>query len=39
LRKHGGKMTAAAAELAISRPTLYELMDKLGIQKSEPVRE
>jgi two-component system NtrC family response regulator len=31
LRKHGGKITSAAVELGVSRPTLYELMDKLGI--------
>ena len=31
LRKHSGKITAAATELGISRPTLYELMEKLGI--------
>jgi two-component system NtrC family response regulator len=31
LRKHNGKISAAAAELDVSRPTLYELMDKLGI--------
>jgi len=31
LRKHAGKITPAAAELGVSRPTLYELMDKLGI--------
>jgi two-component system, NtrC family, response regulator len=35
LRKHAGKITAAATELGISRPTFYELMDKLGIQKPE----
>jgi two-component system NtrC family response regulator len=35
LRKHGGKITAAAIELGISRPTFYELMEKLGIQKAE----
>lgn len=35
LRRHSGKITAAAAELGISRPTFYELMDKLGIQKPE----
>jgi two-component system NtrC family response regulator len=35
LRKHSGKITAAAAELGISRPTLYELMEKLGVQKPE----
>lgn len=33
LRKHNGKITTAAIELGISRPTLYELMDKLGIEK------
>ena len=31
LRRHGGKITSAAVELGVSRPTLYELMDKLGI--------
>ena len=33
LRRHMGKVTSAALELGISRPTLYELMDKLGIAK------
>jgi two-component system NtrC family response regulator len=33
LRRHGGKVTSAAAELGISRPTLYELMEKLGIAR------
>jgi two-component system NtrC family response regulator len=33
LRRHRGKITAAALELGISRPTLYELMGKLGIAK------
>jgi two-component system NtrC family response regulator len=33
LRKHGGKIAPAAVELGISRPTLYDLMDKLGIAK------
>jgi two-component system NtrC family response regulator len=33
LKRHGGKITSAAAELGISRPTLYELMDKLGVGK------
>ena len=33
LRRHGGKITSAALELGISRPTLYELMEKLGIGK------
>jgi two-component system NtrC family response regulator len=35
LRKHNGKISRAAAELGISRPTLYELMDKLGMRKTE----
>jgi two-component system NtrC family response regulator len=33
LRKHSGKIAAAATDLGISRPTLYELMEKLGIAK------
>jgi two-component system, NtrC family, response regulator len=33
LKKHSGKITSAAAELGISRPTFYELMEKLGIPK------
>ncbi|MEO6246520.1 MAG: PEP-CTERM-box response regulator transcription factor [Opitutaceae bacterium] len=35
LRRHGGKITAAAIELGVSRPTLYELIDRLGITKPE----
>ena len=35
LRRHGGKITSAALELGISRPTLYELMEKLGIGRSD----
>jgi two-component system NtrC family response regulator len=35
LRKHSGKITAAAAELGISRPTFYELMERLGVKKPE----
>lgn len=35
LRRNAGKITAAAAELGVSRPTLYELMEKLSIQKPE----
>jgi two-component system, NtrC family, response regulator len=31
LRRNAGKISAAAGELGISRPTLYELMEKLGI--------
>src|SRR5438874_5388661 len=37
LKRHAGKITSAAAELGISRPTLYELMDKLGIGKDRAV--
>jgi two-component system, NtrC family, response regulator len=33
LRRHNGKITSAAVELGISRPTLYELMEKLGIAR------
>ena len=33
LSKHKGSVTHAASELGISRPTLYELMEKLGIGK------
>jgi two-component system NtrC family response regulator len=33
LRRHGGKITSAALELGISRPTFYELMEKLGVPK------
>ncbi|MEO7299734.1 MAG: PEP-CTERM-box response regulator transcription factor [Verrucomicrobiota bacterium] len=36
LRKHSGKISSAAVELGISRPTFYELMDKLGIDRSGP---
>jgi len=35
LRKHSGKIAPAATELGISRPTLYELMEKLGLGKAE----
>ena len=34
LKKHGGKIAPAAAELGLSRPTIYELMEKLGISKT-----
>jgi len=33
LKRNGGKISCAAAELGISRPTFYELMEKLGITK------
>jgi two-component system NtrC family response regulator len=38
LRKHAGKITTVAAELGVSRPTLYELMEKLGIAKASEKR-
>ena len=31
LKQHSGNITAAANSLGVSRPTLYELMEKLGI--------
>ncbi len=34
LKKYSGKITSAAAELGVSRPTLYELMEKLGIYRN-----
>jgi two-component system NtrC family response regulator len=33
LAKNKGNMTKAAEELGVSRPTLYELMEKLGMKK------
>jgi two-component system NtrC family response regulator len=33
LRRHNGRITPAALELGVSRPTLYELMERLGIAK------
>lgn len=36
LCRHSGKIAGAARELGISRPTLYELMDKLNISRDEP---
>ncbi len=35
LARSRGNMSKAAEELGISRPTLYELMEKLGIQKGK----
>ncbi len=35
LRRNGGKVSGAAADLGVSRPTLYELMEKLGLQRTE----
>ena len=33
LRRNGGRISATAAELGISRPTLYELMERLGVTR------
>ena len=33
LLRHGGKISRAADELGVSRPTLYELMEKLGMSR------
>jgi two-component system NtrC family response regulator len=33
LRRHSGRISSAAVELGVSRPTLYELMEKLGIER------
>jgi two-component system NtrC family response regulator len=33
LRKHAGKIAPAAAELGISRPTLYDMIEKYGTGK------
>jgi two-component system NtrC family response regulator len=33
LERNDYKITAAAQELGVSRPTFYELMNKLGISK------
>lgn len=35
LTRHQGKITSAAADLGISRPTLYELMEKLKISRGD----
>jgi len=33
LQRHQGNVSKAAADLGISRPTLYELLEKLGIER------
>ena len=33
LRRNGGKISGAATDLGVSRPTVYELMQKLNIQR------
>jgi two-component system, NtrC family, response regulator len=35
LQRNSGNVSAAASDLGVSRPTLYELMEKLGIQRTE----
>ncbi len=35
LRRQKGNISAAATQLGVSRPTLYELMDKFGLRRSE----
>jgi two-component system NtrC family response regulator len=35
LNRSGGKIAPAAIELGISRPTMYELMEKLGVQRAD----
>jgi two-component system NtrC family response regulator len=35
LRRHNGRITSAALDLGISRPTLYELMEKLAIPRRD----
>jgi two-component system NtrC family response regulator len=35
LRRSGGKISLAALELGISRPTFYELLEKLGISRAD----
>ncbi|HYV28891.1 MAG TPA: PEP-CTERM-box response regulator transcription factor [Candidatus Eisenbacteria bacterium] len=39
LQRHGGNITTAAGDLGVSRPTLYELMEKLGIEKAGRIKE
>jgi two-component system, NtrC family, response regulator len=36
LARNKGNLTQVAADLGISRPTLYELMGKLGIERGKP---
>ena len=39
LKRHKGKIAPSAVELEISRPTLYELMEKLALPRSQPAAE
>lgn len=36
LARHNMNLTRVATELGISRPTLYEFMDRNGIKRNEP---
>jgi two-component system NtrC family response regulator len=36
LQDHSGKIAAAAEGLGVSRPTLYEMMERLNIQRDSP---
>jgi two-component system NtrC family response regulator len=35
LKRHSGRISSAATELGISRPTFYELMEKLGVARKD----
>ena len=35
LRRHSGKITPAAVDLGVPRPTLYDLMKQHGVQGTE----
>jgi two-component system NtrC family response regulator len=35
IMKNKGNLTRAAEELKVSRPTLYEMMERLGIEKEK----
>ena len=37
LKRNAGKISAASIELGISRPTLYELIEKLGGYRTQSV--
>ena len=39
MQRNRGKISRAAEELGISRPTLYELLDKLGLRKADSDEE
>ena len=39
LARHRGKIAPAAVELGVSRPTMYELMEKLGLKREDSMKE